>query len=439
MHSPLRWLGIILLFALTLGVGQAADFFYRDGDTPIAFLGDSITDNTPYGRYIEAYVLTRFPKMHVTFRNIGWSGDTSWLSTRGGFENGMKRDILSLQPAAITIDFGMNDARGGNGNYARYIEYSTKLVQQLKAVGTRVALVTPSPEERYEADKPAGSNYNLMLWKYSWGLKEIADKEGVLFIDQYTPFVQIIENGRKAGVLSTTPGGPRLIPDGVHPNAAGHIVMAAALLKGMHAPALVSRVAIDGETKTVIDAKSCKVEFVGGADFAFKRTDEALPWPLPSDVQLLQKIPGFTVMEDLNRYELKVTNLKEGTYNVTIDDVNIGDFTKTALADGVNLALQAGPITTQTNKIVGLINEKAGLFFTRWRNVQIYTLPVWVTNVDIEAQRKTELARLDALIAEKEHALNDLRQPLPHIWKLTLVKSASGHQLLPRATGEGAK
>lgn len=419
VSHAMRWLGVALLLACTMGLGLAADFFYKTGDTPIVFLGDSITDNSPYGRYIEAYVLTRFPKMQVTFRNIGWSGDTSWLSTRGGLDNGFKRDILPLQPRAITIDFGMNDARGGDGNYQKYIDSSTKLVQQLKAAGARVALVTPSPEERYEDGMPAGSKYNHMLWKYSLALKDIAAKENVLFIDQYTPFVKTIEEGRKAGVLSPTMGGTRLINDGVHPNNAGHIVMATAILQGMSAPALVSRAVIDGGAKKVTEANACTVTIVDDADLTFTRMDEALPWPLPTnEVQLLKKIPGFTAVDDLNRYELAVTNLKEQNYVLTIDDVKVGTFSKDALAAGVNLALQAGPITAQANKVAGLIGEKASLFFTRWRQVQLYAAPAWLANVDIDTQRQAELARLDGLIAEKEKALNEVRQPVAHVWKL---------------------
>jgi hypothetical protein len=56
-----------------------------------------------------------------------------------------------------------------------------------------------------------------MLWKYSQGLKQVAAQENVLFVDQYTPFINVINLGRASGVLSTQAGGPRLIPDAVHP------------------------------------------------------------------------------------------------------------------------------------------------------------------------------------------------------------------------------
>ena len=423
--AQFNWFGFALMLAMTLGmatVATSADFFYRDGDKPVVFLGDSITDNQPYPKMIEAFILTRFPKWDVTFRNIGWSGDTAGLRTRVNFENGMKRDVMPLKPMAITIDFGMNDARGGDGAYPGYVENTTKLVKQLKGSGARVALCTPSPEERYEEGQPAGSAYNKMLWKYSQGLKEIAEKEGVIFVDQYTPFVKVIEDGRNAGILSKTDSRNRLINDAVHPNMGGHLVMASSILKGLNAPSLVSSVEIDAAAKKVNAAKSCTVEMVDGADLSFKRTDDSLPWPVTGDAQFVLKVPGFTPMADLNLYELKVTNLTEAKYDVMIDDAKAATYTKEELAAGVNMALNAGPITAQSNKIWGLVNEKGGIYFNRWRNIQIYTLPTWCGTADIEAQRKAELDRLAAQIADKEKQINELRKIVPHVWKLVAVK-----------------
>ena len=49
----------------------AGDFFVKDGDR-VVFLGDSITEQRLYTTYIEAYVLTRYPKWKLTFRNVAY-------------------------------------------------------------------------------------------------------------------------------------------------------------------------------------------------------------------------------------------------------------------------------------------------------------------------------------------------------------------------------
>src|SRR5437764_5664321 len=81
-----------------------ADFFFRDGDR-VVMIGDSITEQHLHSNYVEIYTLSRFPEWKLAFRNAGIGGDTS----RGGNAR-TERDILSFNPTAVTITFGMNDA-----------------------------------------------------------------------------------------------------------------------------------------------------------------------------------------------------------------------------------------------------------------------------------------------------------------------------------------
>src|SRR5438046_10661830 len=73
-----------LAVAAVLAFSQASqgdDFLIHDGDR-VVFLGDSITEQRLYTTYIEGYVLSRHPDWKLTFRNVGWGGDTSWLRQR---------------------------------------------------------------------------------------------------------------------------------------------------------------------------------------------------------------------------------------------------------------------------------------------------------------------------------------------------------------------
>ena len=432
MQSTRAWFLYAVLFLTGtvlagVPVTRGEKFFFQDGDRPAVFLGDSITEQRMYTTYIETYVLSRYPRWNITFRNIGWGGDTSWLSRREGFDAGLKRDILPLHPVAITIDFGMNDARGGEATYDKYVTYSTKLVEQLKSAGARVALLTPSPEEKYEANQPAGSAYNRLLWKYSLGLQKIAEQEGVQFVDQQTPFVRVIETGRQAGVLGSA-GGSRLIPDGVHPNWAGHLVMATAILKGLGATAAVRRATIDARTGQILIADGCDIEMLPAPSgtLAFRRTDRCLPWFIPVEGRFALQVPGFTPLAELSQYELCVTNLIAANYQLTIDDVEVGVFQQAQLANGVNLSLQAGPITAQAEKLFTSVISKNELYQQRWRSVQVFSLPNWLQGPEAEVLRQKELARLDSEITSREQALNALRQPVPHIFKLRPVEAAPG-------------
>jgi len=77
-----------LLFCLTITTNAlAGDFLIRDGDR-VVFLGDSITEQRLYTTYIEAYTLARHPEWKLTFRNVGWGGDTAWLRQRAHPDEG---------------------------------------------------------------------------------------------------------------------------------------------------------------------------------------------------------------------------------------------------------------------------------------------------------------------------------------------------------------
>ena len=99
--------------------------------------------------------------------------------------------------------------------------------------------------------------------------------------------------------------------DAVHPGPAGHTLMAWAILKGLHAPSLVSTVELD-VTATgggVAGTEKCRVSNVKieQGTLSFDRVDDALPMPVDRRAEAALKLAS--VLDDLNRYELKVKGL----------------------------------------------------------------------------------------------------------------------------------
>lgn len=428
---------LFLTFLATVGLAArvlAADFFIHDGDR-VVFLGDSITEQRLYTTYIEAYALTRHPQWQLTFRNVGWGGDTAWLRQRAHPEEkqlfaadeadqqkmveeavgrGLGRDVLPLKPTAVTIDFGMNDhayQAFREDIFRAYVRSQTELVKVLKASGARVALLTPQPIEDKRPD-PDKDVRNQSLRKFSDGLKEIAAKSGVTFADQFDPYMAILLRERGANPPALIGGG-----DAVHPGPIGHTLMAWAILKGLGASALVSRAEINAATIRV-RADGCQVSNlkVANGSISFDRLDQALPMPIdPAAEPVLKLAP---ILEDLNRYELRVTGLAAGTYELSIDGEPAGKATAEQLGKGWNLAVSAGPITKQGQDLLKLIVQKNNLFYNRWRSVQLYTFPTWAQSPESESRRSAELARLDEKIAESEAEIDKVRKPQPHHFEL---------------------
>jgi lysophospholipase L1-like esterase len=423
----------ILLCSIT--TVTAKDFFLHDGDR-VVFLGDSITEQRMYTNFIEAYALTRHPQWQLTFRNAGWAGDTAFFRSRChpdgsrvvGVEEkdqapmidkmirrSLGRDVLALKPTIVTIDFGMNDVGVSPtaDAYNAYVRCLTRMVTVLQENGARTALLTPQPVENKRPD-PERDEKNLALRQFSDGLKEVAAKTGVPYVDQFNPYLQILRRERTTNPDKFIGGGR----DGVHPGAIGHTLMAWAILKELGATPLVSRAHFNYQSNTVVAAEACKIEHLKITDgsLAFDRLDEALPMPIHPNAEPALKLAP--VMEELNQYGLQIIGLPPGNYQLSIDGVPVVTMTAAEWAKGCNLASSAGPITQQGLELLKEIGVKNDIYFKRWRNVQLSQKNEWVPAPDVETRRAAELARLDQQIAESEAKINQLRKPRSHRFEL---------------------
>ena len=163
--------------------------------------------------------------------------------------------------------------------------------------------------------------------------------------------------------------------------------MAWAILKGLGAPALVSRAEIDGAAGKVLASEGCRVTNLKAdqGTVAFDRSDDALPMPVDPKAEPALKLAP--ILQDLDRYELEVTGLPAGTYELSIDGESAGKASSEDLAKGWNLATSAGPITKQAQEVLALVFQKNNLYFQRWRAVQLYEFPGWAQSPEAEGKR----------------------------------------------------
>jgi lysophospholipase L1-like esterase len=439
MNPSISKFRTILLAVLVLGSSALADdFMIRDGER-VVFLGDSITEQRLYTTYVEAYALTRHPQWKLSFRNVGWGGDTAWLRQRShpdekqlfaadeaaqqamvedAVGKGLARDVLPLKPTLVTVKFGMNDhsyQAFREDIFRAYVRSQTQIAKVLKEHGARVAFLTPQPIEDKRAD-PDKDVKNISLRKFSDGLKEVAGKSGASFVDQFDPYMAILLRERAENPPTMVGGG-----DAVHPGPIGQTLMAWAILKGLGASAEVSRAEIDAAARKVTAAVGCRVEHVkqAGGGVSFDRMDESLPMPVDERAEAALKLAPVTA--DLNQYALRVTGLAAGQYEVLIDSEPAGKASADELAKGWNLANAPGPIRQQSRQVLKLVFEKNNAYFKRWREIQLFNAPDWLEGPEVEAKRKAELARLDKGVATLEAQIDKTRQPRSHHFEVKLL------------------
>src|SRR5258706_11693803 len=139
----------VIIFAGKAIAADESGFYLKDGDR-VVFYGDSITDQRLYTTFAETYVVTRFPKMNVTFVHSGWGGDRVTGGGGGGIDTRLERDVFAYKPTVMTIMLGMNDASYTNFNsktfdvYAKGYEHiMASLKKNLPRL--RLTLIRPSP------------------------------------------------------------------------------------------------------------------------------------------------------------------------------------------------------------------------------------------------------------------------------------------------------
>lgn len=388
---------LIAIFMMSTSA-VAQDFFFKDGDV-VVMIGDSITEQHLYSNYVEMWVVTRKPGWTLTFRNTGIGGDRST-----GGNSRFKRDVLAYKPTAMTVDFGMNDG-GYKGfdekTFETYVKGLRGMAEQAKAAGIRVAWITPQPLDGAEQGPTALTGYNLTLQKFCEGVKSTAAANGGVFVDQFHPYLAVLDKARAAG-----PKYERITAgDAVHPGPPGQALMAASILKGLGFPTTVSAAVVDGLKG---EGQNCEIAEVveknGG--IAFTRKDAALPF-FPSEAGPILK--WAPLLDELNAYTLTVKGLKPGAYEISLGGVKVAERPADALAAGVNLAaevLERGPIAEQVRAIKAAIEAKNKFHHDRiFRGVTLASVPDWLAGPDVDAKRKSAVEERMAKMPELDAAV----------------------------------
>jgi lysophospholipase L1-like esterase len=366
----------ILFFVLAIAVPAAAqgDFHLKNGDR-VVFYGDSITDQRLYTTFTETYVLTRFPKLNVSFVHSGWGGDRVTGGGGGSIDLRLKRDVFAYKPNVLTIMLGMND--GGyrsfdQGIFDTFADGYRHIVESVKSTlpGVRITVIRPSPFDDVTRDPNFEGGYNAVLVRYGDFLAELAKKEGLNLADLNTPVVAALAKAKASDPETAR----RIIADRVHPGAGGHLLMAAALLKSWNAPALVTSVAIDAVNQRVETSRNTEVSELQseGGGLTWTQADRALPMPLdPKDRAMALAVQSSDFMQAIDNQPLKLTGLRAAKYTLSIDGEKVGTFTKQELAEGINLAPLATPMAAQAAAVHSLTLKHNNIHFARWRQVQV--------------------------------------------------------------------
>ncbi|RRB07255.1 PVC-type heme-binding CxxCH protein [Larkinella rosea] len=228
-------------------------FSPKNGDR-IVLLGNTFADRMRHYGYFETILQTKFPDLHLTMRNMGWSADEVGLQPRPlnfpgfgekttrltsgkkevtfqGFTHegekitmpvalnfaGLNQDLSDQKADLIFLCFGMNEAFRGPAGIAQFEKDLNAFIANLQdhvyngRTAPVLVLVSPIAHENLGGSLPNPTEHNRNLALYSSVMQKTAEANGLVFIDLFTPSSAQMQS-------STQP----LTINGIHLNDAGY-------------------------------------------------------------------------------------------------------------------------------------------------------------------------------------------------------------------------
>lgn len=182
---------LLSALALLVAADPVPKFSLNDGDR-VVWLGSTLVEREQRYGYWEAALLAAHADKKITFRNLGWSGDTVHGEARGRFDFNnpdkcFKQIIdqtMELKPTVIFVSYGTNESFEGKEGLPKFEKGMAKLLDALKPTNARVVLFSPVRFEKSASlPDPAPANERLAL--YADAIKGVAEKRGLYFADAF--------------------------------------------------------------------------------------------------------------------------------------------------------------------------------------------------------------------------------------------------------------
>jgi lysophospholipase L1-like esterase len=386
-----------------------------------------------YSRLIEDYLTACLPEIKISVRQFGWGGERA-----DGFLKRMTNDCLRFKPTIATTSYGMNDH--GYQPYQvsigdAYRSNMQAVVVAFKAHGVRVVLGSPGTIAKvpwWEAGKYQVGDLNQNLGRLRNIDVEIARQEEVGFADVYEPML-------RSGAAARQKYGDKYAlngDDGIHPNWAGHTVMAYAFLKALGVSGEIASFTVDlsanqltvSEGHKLLSSKkgefvirSARYPFCSGCPMGL-----AANWYPTAGTDNVTNNDnlrsGMTLVpfnQELNRFMLTVKNATAAKYRVTWGH-EAKVFTGEQLADGINLAEEftLNPFSRRFALIDAAVSAKQD-FETRQIKVLFRPAGDQATMAQITEQTDEVLADTERQHAALEKVIRTAYAPVTYTLKIT--------------------
>jgi lysophospholipase L1-like esterase len=314
----------------------------------VAIVGDSITEQKLYSKYVECWLLACSGLPDVRVMQFGWSGEKA-----DGFAKRADNDLGVFDPTVVTLCYGMND--GGYQPWKEeigqtYDKNMRQVLDRLAALGVKTVVVgSPGAVDtdffrpgQMMGDRPSNVAYNDTLAHLRDIDRTLASEKGHRFADVHGTMIDAMAKAKASlGPKYDVCGG-----DGFHPGPNGQLLMAYAFLKGLGVDGSIATIDVDAASGTATATPGQRVVGVGrqvGRGVAVELESRRWPFCFEGDGRTSKStrsiVPFVPFNDDLNRYMLAVKGLDAPKAKVTWGEES-KEFTKEQLNAGINLAAE---------------------------------------------------------------------------------------------------
>ena len=408
---PSLFLGVALTFS-ALSAAVAADetppFVWNDGDR-VVLIGDTMVERDQKTGYLETLITAQNPGKTLTFRNLGWSGDTVLGLSRAGFGpppdgfKQLKEHVLGLKPTVLIVGYGMAESFDDDNGLAAFVKGMNVLLDTFAETKARLIFLSPIAHEDLGRPLPDPTQHNASLAKFRDAIKKIADERKGFFVDLFEPTL----SAKDYGIAPLTDNGIHLTPYGQW-YAATTIELDLRRIK-RDPPGWLVRV--DAAKKVHRSSQTKVSQFESSKiNVKFEAIDEVLPVSTPP-----ADAPEAVVWMGGKR-SIRINGLEPGNYTLKVDGKPVATLDQSVWDKGVPLA--TGPEFDQVEALRSAINRKNLLYFYRWRPQNETYL--FGFRKHEQGNNAVEIPKFDPLVEEQEKAIAKLRQPVPHVYELSV-------------------
>jgi lysophospholipase L1-like esterase len=416
------FLASIMLLARGVLAEDKPKVEFQDGDR-IAFIGNEFFEREADCGYIETALTTRFSDKNLTFRNLGYSGDTvradarnlcSGWATFGPADQGfdrLKNLVEHIKPTVVFVAYGMNESfegLKGVGTFEQGLNRMLDMVSASGASGMRIVLISPIRHEDLGRPLPDPTEHNKNIVLYTSAIEKVARERRCAFINLF----EALGDGTKDEFH--TP----FTSDGIHLTAYGYWRTAMVLEHAMgYGPRgwSIDLEARPGAKPKAQGAKMLSVEWgpENSLSLGWKLVGATLPIaPAPPDSPKALREEG--ILPD-QQHVVRLTGLPAGkTYVLKFED-------QTVTATGREWAkgIQVFPREefNQVERLRACIVAKNFDFFNFWRpDNDTY---IFGYRKHEQGRNAVEIPRFEPLVEQKEARIAEFRVPLRHTYLLT--------------------